>query len=85
MIEKSPFSSLMARCLRFLSPMHITEPSEVCELLFDKVFIKLMSNKKFFADSTKRQYSKFWKTVAYNNNEEFSSFSKEHENLDLFS
>ena len=36
------------------------------------------------AASAKKQISQFLKTVAYNNKEEFLSFSKEHDNLNLF-
>ena len=52
----------------------MTESPEACELLFDKMLMKLVSCKKAFAtaaDSTKREFSKFLKMLAHDNNEVF--------------
>ena len=54
--------------------MYMTESPEACELLFDKMLMKLVSCKKAFAtaaDSTKREFSKFLKMLAHDNNEVF--------------
>ena len=40
MMGKTPLSSLIARCLISLSPMYMTESTEACELLFDKMLMK---------------------------------------------
>ena len=86
--EKSPLSSLMARCLKSLSPIYMAESPENCEIFFDTiVLMKLVTYKKIaasVADSAKREYSKFCQTVVLDNKEEFASFDKNTDRLDYF-
>ena len=87
MMGKTLFFSLMARCLISLSPMYMAESTEACELLFDKMLIKWLSWKNFLTlqlTLEKWQFFMLLKTVAHDKEEEFSSFSKEHDMLDLF-
>ena len=63
--EKSPLSSLVARCLKCFSPSFIGEFPEKCEYLFDKLFMKLVTYKKLaasVADLAKGEFSKFCET-----------------------
>lgn len=87
MMGKTPLSSLIARCLISLSPMYMTESTEACELLFDKMLMKWLSCKNFLTlqlTLEKWQFFTLLKTVAHDKEEEFSSFSREHDMLDLF-
>ena len=63
--EKSPLSSLVARCLKYSSPSFMVEFPEKCEYLFDKLLMKLVTYKKFavsVADLAKGEFSKFCET-----------------------
>ena len=85
--EKSPLSSLMARCLKSLSPTYMAECPEICKLLFEKILMKLVSNKKIaasLADLAKREFSKFCHIIVLDNKEEFLSFDKDKDRLDYF-
>ena len=85
--EKSPLSSLVARCLQCFSPSFIGEFPENCEYLFDKLFIKLVTYKKLaasVADLAKGEFSKFCETVVVESKEEFLSFDKDKDRLDYF-
>ena len=85
--EKSPLSSLMARCLKSLSPTYMVESPETCKVLFEKMLMKLVSYKKIaasVADSAKGEFTKFCQTVVLDNKEEFSSFDKDKDRLDYF-
>ena len=89
MIEKSPLTSLLARCLRCFSPLYMTECPDICELFMEKLLYKLVSYKKIsssLADSAKNQYSKFLKEVVLHvdNKPMFEAFKKEKDRLDTF-
>ncbi|XP_047143255.1 uncharacterized protein LOC124817348 [Hydra vulgaris] len=86
-IEKSPLSSLVARCLVCISPSFMVEYPEKCDYFFDKLLIKLVTYKKIRAsvgDLAKKEYSRFCKSVVVDNKEVFLTFDKDKDCLDYF-
>ena len=87
MIEKSPLTSHIARCLRCLSPTYLAECPEACEILFDKILTKLISYKRItsaVADQSKSGYRKFIKTSVKEKKSEFVNYDKTEQRLDKF-
>ena len=85
--EKSPLKSVFARCLKCLSPSYMVEYSEACEILFQKLLEKLVSYEKIvpsIADDAKMEYSGFVSVIVKKNSDEFLSFKKEKDRLDVF-
>ncbi|XP_065665582.1 uncharacterized protein LOC136087006 [Hydra vulgaris] len=86
-IEKSPLSSLVARCLMCISPSFMVEFPEKCEYFFEKLLMKLVTYKKIRAsvgDLAKNEYSRFCKIVVVDNKELFLTFDKDKDRLDYF-
>ena len=84
--EKSPLKSVFARFLKCLSPIYMVECSEACEILFQKLLEKLVSYKKIvpsMADDAKMEYSWFVSTIVKKNSDEFLSFKKGEDRLDV--
>ena len=87
MMEKSPMTSLFARCLPCLSPAYMLEQREICEKFFEKILEKLVSYKKILAkdaDSAKLEYSNFLTKVVKVNKSDFVKFNKSSVRVDLF-
>ena len=85
--EKSPLKSVFARCLKCLSPSYMVECPEACEILFQKLLERLVSYKKIvpsIADDAKMEYSWFVSVIVKKNSDEFLSFKKEKDRLDVF-
>lgn len=65
----------------------MVESPEACELLFDRLLMKLVTYKKVsasVADKAKLQYSDFISTVVKEDRDEFLGFKKETDRLDTF-
>ena len=65
----------------------MVECSEICELLFEKLLSKLVARRKLIpsvADSAKTEYSDLITFVVKENRNEFLSFKKETDRLDVF-
>ena len=65
----------------------MVEFSGACEILFQKFLEKLVSYKKIvpsIADDAKMEYSWFVSTIVKKNSDEFLSFKKEEDCLDVF-
>ena len=65
----------------------MVECSEACEILFQKLLEKLIRYKKIvpsIADDAKMEYSWFVSTIVKKNSDEFLSFKKEEDRLDVF-
>ena len=63
------------------------ECSEACEILFQKLLVKLVNYKKIvpiIAGDTKMDYSWFVSTIVKKNSNEFLNFKKEEDRLDVF-
>ena len=87
MMEKSPMTSLFARCLPCLSPAYMLEQREICEKFFEIILEKLVSYKKILAndaDSAKLEYSNFLAKVVKVNKSDFVKFNKSSDPVDLF-
>ena len=86
MMEKCPLNSFFARCMICLSPAYMVESPEACELLFEKLLMKLVTYKVSgsVADKAKLQYSNFISTVVKEDRDEFLGFKKETDRLDSF-
>ena len=84
---KSPPRSVFTRCLRGLSPSYTVKCSKACKILFQKLLEKLDSYKKIVPSITndaKMEYSWFVSTIVKKNNNEFLSFKKEEDRVDVF-
>ena len=68
--------------------MYMTESPEACEVLFDKMPLKwgneCPTETFLLLQLTSEKWHTFLKTVVHHNGEEVSSFTKEHDRLDLF-
>ena len=87
MIEKSPLTSLFARCLHCLSPAYMLEQPEICEKFFEKILEKLVSYKSILAkdtDAAKLEYSNFLKKIVKANKSDFVKFTKSSDQVHLF-
>ena len=87
MMEKSPMTLLLARCLGCLSPAYMLEQPEICEKFFEKNLEKLVSYKKILAkdaDSAKLEYSNFLTKIVKANKSDFVKFNKSSDRVDLF-
>ena len=87
MIEKSPLTSLFARCLHCLSPAYMLEQPEICEKFFEKILEKLISYKSILAkdtDAAKLEYSNFLKKIVKANKSDFVKFTKSRDQVHLF-
>ena len=65
----------------------MVECPEACEILFQKLLERLVSYKKIvpsIADDAKMEYSWFVLTIVKKNSNEFLSFKKEEDRLDVF-
>nr|XP_047135449.1 uncharacterized protein LOC124812630 [Hydra vulgaris] len=86
-IEKSPLSSLVARCLVCISPSFMVEYPEKCDYFFEKLLMKLFTYKEIRAsvgDLAKKEYSRFCKSVVVDNKEVFLTFDKDKGRLNYF-
>ena len=86
-LEKSPLRSLFARCMQCLSPTYIAECPESCILKYEKILTKLVEYKIITpssADLSKLQYQHFISTIARDNKNEFMTFDKALQRLDVF-
>ena len=86
-LEKSPLRSLFARCMQCLSPTYIAECPESCILKYEKILTKLVEYKIITpssADVSKLQYQNFISTIARDNKNEFMTFDKALQRLDVF-
>ena len=86
-MEKSPMTSLFARCLRCLSSAYMLEQPEICEKFSEKILEKLVSYKKILAkdaDAAKLEYSNFLTKIVKANKSDFVKFNKSSVRADLF-
>ena len=86
-MEKSPFQSFFARCLKCVSLNFMVESPRSCELMFEKIVKKLVSYKQLpnrEADAAKLEFSNFLSTTVKENKNSFVKFGKETNNVDTF-
>ena len=86
-VEKSPFRSLLARCLKCLSPNFMVESSISCKLMFGKILEKLISYKQLPSrevDARKTFFSSFLSTTVKVNKDSLVKFDKETDHVSTF-
>ena len=87
MMEKSPMTSLFARCLRCLLPAYMLEQPEICKKIFKKVLEKQSTYKKILAkdnNAAKLEYSNFLTKIVKANKSDSVKFNKSSDRVDLF-
>ena len=86
-MEKRPMTSVLAKCLRCLSPAYMLEQPEIYEKFFEKILEKLVSYKKILAkdaDAAKLEYSNFLTKIVKANKSDFVKFNKSSDRVDFF-